>query len=328
MIRADSSFQDITPALAVVILIGCVLAALAQGIKAVRGEASTGGATGGALAIMLFGGLVATGLSVLPRILNKETGNENSEAKPDPSPTPPPLPETTTPADTGTPLKALLWIGVAIAAIALIAAIIWSISQLRQRQLRQRQQRQRKHLEAQKAQRKALEEAQAKIAERWKTVTDRHEAMRRNVLKAETDWDMLFDLPALTDIKIKATSKLYRAMRDAENAIPDMPATFTLSTDLNTLAYPKAVRAFEDSWEAAYANAQRISTTKIPAKELKTIQRIRALLTLAEGIGATDHERHTAYTQIRKMLGDLKTIKVPERALLHIEEKQRLALAV
>jgi len=323
MIRGDSSFQDITPALAVVILIGCVLAALAQGIKAVRGEASTGGATGGALAILLIGGLVATGLSVLPRILNKETGNENSEAKPDPSPTPTPLPETTTPADTGTSLMVLLWIGVAIAAIALIATIIWSISKLRQRQ-----QHQRKQLEAQEAQSKALEEAQAKIAERWKTVTDRHEAMRRNVLKAETDWDMLFDLPALTDIKIKATSKLYQAMRDAENAIPDMPATFTLSTDLNTLAYPKAVRAFEDAWEAAYANAQRISTIKIPAKELKTIQRIRALLTIAEGAGATDHERHTAYTQIRKMLGDLKTIKVPERALLHIEEKQRLALAV
>ncbi|MCS3494401.1 putative transporter YbjL [Arthrobacter sp. JUb119] len=255
--------------------------------------------------------------------MNKETGNENSEAKPDPSPTPTPLPETTAPADTGTPLMVLLWIGVAIAAIALIAAIIWSISKLRQRQ-----QRQRKQLEAQEAQRKALEEEQAKIAERWKTVTDRHEAMRRNVLKAETDWDMLFDLPALTDIKIRATSKLYRAMRDAENAIPDMPATFTLSTDLNTLAYPKAVHAFEDAWETAYANAQRISTTKIPAKELKTIQRIRALLTIAEGVGATDHERHTAYTQIRKMLGDLKTIKVPKRALLHIEEKQRLALAV
>lgn len=217
----------------------------------------------------------------------------------------------------------LLWIGVAIAAIALIAAIIWGISKLRHRK-----QLQRKQLEVQEAERKARDEEQAKIAARWKTVTDRHEAMRLNVLKAETDWDMLFDLPALTDIKLRATSKLYRAMRDAENTIPDMPDTFTLSTDLNTLAYPKAVRAFEDAWEAAYANAQRISTTKIPAKELKTIQRIRALLTLAEGVGATDHERHTAYTQIRKMLGDLKTIKVPERALLHIEEKQRLALAV
>lgn len=107
-----------------------------------------------------------------------------------------------------------------------------------------------------------------------------------------------------------------------------MPATFALSTDLNTLAYHKAVRAFEGAWEAAYAYAQRIGTTKIPAKELKTIQRIRALLILAEGVGATDHERHTAYTQIRKMLGDLKTIKVPDRDLLHIEEKQCLALVV
>lgn len=217
----------------------------------------------------------------------------------------------------------LLWIGVAIAAIALIAAIIWGISKLRHRKQLQRQQ-----LEVQEAQCKAQEEEQARIVARWKTVIDRHEAMRRNVIHAETDWDMLFDLPALTDIKVRATSRLYHAMRDAENAVPDMPATFTLSTDLNTLAYPKAVRAFEDAWETAYAYAQRISTTKIPAKELKTIQRIRALLTLAEGVGATDHERHTAYTQIRKMLGDLKTVKVPDRALLHIEEKQRLALAV
>lgn len=315
----DSSFQEIIPALVVVILLGCVLAALAQGIKAARGEASAGGA----LAILLIGGLVVTGLSVLPGILNKETGNENSEAKPNPSPAPPPLPETTTPADTGTPLMVLLWIGVAIAAIALIAAIIWGISKLRHRKQLQRQQ-----LEVQEAQCKAQEEEQARIVARWKTVIDRHEAMRRNVIHAETDWDMLFDLPALTDIKVRATSRLYHAMRDAENAVPDMPATFTLSTDLNTLAYPKAVRAFEDAWETAYAYAQRISTTKIPAKELKTIQRIRALLTLAEGVGATDHERHTAYTQIRKMLGDLKTVKVPDRALLHIEEKQRLALAV
>ncbi|ALG27801.1 hypothetical protein AOZ07_01490 [Glutamicibacter halophytocola] len=212
----------------------------------------------------------------------------------------------------------LLWIGVAVAAIALIAAIIWGISKLHRR----------KQLEAQEMERKAQDEEQTKLTARWQTVIDRHEAMRLNVLKAETDWDMLFDLPALTDIKIRATSRLYHAMRDAENTIPGMPTKFNLYTDLNTLPYPKAVRAFEDAWEAAYANAQRISTTKIPAKEQKTIQRIRALLTLAEGAGATDHERHTAYTQIHKMLGDLKTIKVPKRARLHIEEKQRLALAI
>ncbi|MFK0085570.1 hypothetical protein [Glutamicibacter sp. NPDC090743] len=140
--------------------------------------------------------------------------------------------------------------------------------------------------------------------------------------------NQMFDLPALTDVSVQATSKLYRAMRDAENAVIDMPEDFELYTNLDYLAYPKAVRAFEEDWDAAYANAQKISTTKIPAKELKTIQRIRALLTLAEGVGATDHERHTAYTQIRKMLGELKHVSVPDRALLHIEEKQRLALAV
>lgn len=47
---------------------------------------------------------------------------------------------------------------------------------------------------------------------------------------------------------------------------------------------------------------------------------------MAEGKGASPHERHTAYTQTRKLLGDLTVVQVPRRTLLAVETSQRLAL--
>lgn len=173
--------------------------------------------------------------------------------------------------------------------------------------------------EEEAAREKARREEQERIEARWATITDLHAHLRRKVADAETDWDTLFDLPALSDVSFRQTRALHRAMREAENAVAPMPAGFDEQSPMDRIPYVKKVHAFQDAWESALINARKVGTSKLPAEELRTIKRIRGLLRLAEGNGATENERQTAYAQIRRLLEDL-------RVVLAVEAGKRLAL--
>lgn len=264
-----------------------------------------------------------------------------------PSPTPTPTPEDLAPAEPEptqdpislpeieNPAALWTWIG-AIVAVLFIAVSVYlfvqKIHRDRVRKLELENQRLEAEAEAQRLaevesrRQKRLAEQRARIDARWATITDLHEQLKRRVVEAETDWDTLFSLPALTDVSFRQTRALHRAMRDAENAVIPMPAGFDERTAMDKIPYVKKVHAFEDAWKIALSNAQKVGTSKLPSDEQNTIKRIRQLLIMAEGTGASEHERANAYRQIRKLVGELRVLQLPTRAIAAIESQRLLAI--
>lgn len=225
-----------------------------------------------------------------------------------------------TPVDTGTPLAILLWLAVAIVAGIISVAIIWAAIILRRK------------MAAKDNERKVMEVEITRATDYWKSVIKRHEAIRSKILEAETDIDMLLKLPALTDISVEATSNLFRVLRDTENAdqrepggyadLESVPSVYELSK----AEYPTAVQNLEHAWSKAYSNASRIGTKNLPESDRKAIKRIRQLLTRVSGAGLNEHERASAYGQIKKLLNGLQSITVPQQAMDAIEAQHRLAI--
>lgn len=261
--------------------------------------------------------------------IHYQAGKTPADAEPTPSATP------SAPATDPVVLPpvqnlGVIWtyIGLTAAVVAILAAVYFFTQKVRRDRLTEREEENRRREEEERARKLAEEEARrlARIAAHWAKITDLHAELKRRVVDAETDWDMLFDMPALSDVSYRQTRALHRAMRDAENAAITMPDGFTADTPLSGIPYVKKVRAFQSAWDAAYTFAKKLGTAKLPAAEIRTIARIRTLLILAEGSGASEHERATAYDQIRKLLGDLRVVQLPPRALDAIEARRVLAI--
>ena len=167
---------------------------------------------------------------------------------------------------------------------------------------------------------------QARLEEKWKTITDRHRELLKNYLDAETDWDMLFNYPALTDLSVPTTAAMVRAMQAAADADDHRPENLDEDTDLSTMAYPKAVAAFGVAWDAALRHARKLGQSGIPAEERKQIRQIRDLLAIAEDTGATENERQMAYGQALSLIKKLRTVALPTKAMARIEGSRRLML--
>lgn len=162
--------------------------------------------------------------------------------------------------------------------------------------------------------RRAIED---EFASRWLAVKDLHQKMLRKITHAETDWDTLFFMPALSDMGVPATRKLYDAYREAENASDAIPRTPV--DDISVLAYPKAVYAFQAAWDAAEREARRIGQSRLTREERKTIKEIKNLLAIAENSAASPNEREIAYRRVQNLVKTLTQIVLPQAALAAIE---------
>ena len=315
-------------------------------VKKLMSPDGYGGSWAAALMMLLIGGALSSGGALLTSgALSKEPGEQQASSRPTASPptshpaetAPPPKPksEPFSLPEISNPGAMWTWIAVIAAGIALLIVLYFFVRKVHRDRLRAAQEAKEiaeAEAEAQRlaeekaAREKAAAEKKARIRARWTTIVDLHEELKRRVAEAETDWDTLFDLPALTDVSYRQTRALHRAMRDAENAVSPMPPGFDEQTQMERIPYVKKVHAFENAWNAAVANAKKVGTSKLPDEERKTIKSIRRLLLMAEGNGATPNERHTAYEQIRKLLSKLRVVQVPQRTLLAVESTQRLAL--
>ena len=229
----------------------------------------------------------------------------------DPSPTPPPVPVAASKDPIVLPeiqnLGTLWTVAGFILAAVIIGAIIFTMLRAI------RKDRRAQELEAAERER---------IRKRWQEqVEDVHNALRAKMVAAETDWDMLFTYPALSDTSYRATRNLHQAARAAELAATDMPADFDERTPLDSLPYMQAITALDKAWGVALKNAKKVGLRKVSDEERRTIGRIRTLLTIAEGAGASAADRDTAYAQIQKLVG-----KLPQRATLALEKRTQLAL--
>lgn len=180
------------------------------------------------------------------------------------------------------------------------------------------------------ANRRAEQQRQAKVraeAEaKWAKLVERHRALEAKVLHAETDWDMLFSYPALTDVNVPTTAAMFRAMNAASSAEVSMPEENLERATTAWHPYAQAVDDFALAWEAAYRHAKRLGQAGIPAEERKTVAEIRTLLAMAENSGSSDLERRHAYSRAQRLMGELTSYHLPEKALAQVEAASRLML--
>lgn len=157
----------------------------------------------------------------------------------------------------------------------------------------------------------------------WKNYQDTHQSLREKTLEIETDWDMIFKYPALMDGRVPTTRDFHRALKAANGASAEPPAELNLSMAIGDLHYPRLVTAAEESWDVAWAFAQRAGTGLIPQEERKKVDQIVQLLKLARDGGGSEHERAVAYERATKLMGELHFVKVPEAALRAISAEAR-----
>lgn len=159
----------------------------------------------------------------------------------------------------------------------------------------------------------------------WGVYKARHANLKKKFYESQTDWQMLFDFPSLQDLRVPETQELIKALDTADAVDSTIPSSIDIEESLTEYAYPKAVDELGKTWEIALSHAKRVGQKGLSKNERYTIAKIRKALTLAER-GATDGERANAYATIKRLIGELETVVLPERALQAIEAKHMLAI--
>ncbi len=169
--------------------------------------------------------------------------------------------------------------------------------------------------------------ARIRLEEEWQAVVEQHESLLRQYLHAETDWDMLFNYPALIDVTVPSTSRMISAMHEAGQLSRSFPAAeITDTTNIASLQYPRAVAQFQLAWDQAEAYARKAGQSMLPAADRKTIREIRICLDMAEDPAASSQERLLAARRARSLMDSLTSLNVPLKALDAIESVQRLSI--
>lgn len=330
LLSAFQGFSDIFIWMGTMVGIICIIAALVMLLKKFMTPDPLGPSWGMIIMLMIMAPAFLFGVPFL--FSTDENAEPVAEATPSPEPTatsePKPTSDPISLPEIENPAVLWTWLGIAVVVLALLFSIYVFVQRVHRDRVKklELEQKARELAEAEARRQREAAERQARIEARWATITDLHAELKRRIVDAETDWDTLFTLPALSDVSYRQTRALHRAMREAENAVIPMPEGFDERTPMEKIPYVKKVHAFEDAWKIALSHAQKLGTSKLPDEELRTIKRIRQLLVLAEGSGASEFERATAYEQIQKLLGELRVVQLPNRVRAAIESHRRLAI--
>lgn len=287
----------------------------------------------GSVAVPLFGSLMClSGVYFLPQLLGVSSGEASEGPSPEatpptPSAAAPIASPTMTPSSRPQPSESadltvmFITLGV-LAGLILLVILIWLIAAVIRRSGRA--------LAESKAATTERERARNRLQSAWDAYRTRHDELLREYLHAETDWDSLFFLPALTDPTEHATSDMLQAMRTANtmrDVAGELPSIADAETDLTQLPYPRAVDEYAKAWEIAKRNAKRIGQSRIPKEQRRTIAQIRTLLDFAQDGAASEVERELSYRRAQNLIDTLTSITIPERTLLALSQSQNPALS-
>lgn len=244
-------------------------------------------------------------LSNIPKILEG--------AQPQKSVTPAPSSSTPTPVPTSSnsnpDLENTLTILGILAAALVIILLGWIIVR-----------RIRRDVAASRAERQRLNSLREAQEKTWRKYEDDYNKVVTQVLATETDWDTIFFKPSLNDTSIRVVGKAWRTYHRVSSMDRSLPTGLDPEADVSTLAWPKAVTELVRAWKAADDYATKIGQKKLPPQERKTIKAIRTYLKIAEGDGASDNERQSAYRQIHKLIQKLTRVTIPNKARTLITE--------
>ena len=148
-----------------------------------------------------------------------------------------------------------------------------------------------------------------------------HDAVSRRWLDHELDAAKVIDYPLMTDMREPLTREFHRAKRRADALRPEVDEQPDAAL---AREYREAVEAFEDSFEAALAEARRRAQHDFTDAERRRLQTARMLVGIAIDDAATAAERQSAYRRARAELDGL--IVLPDATAADIE--QRIAGAI
>lgn len=158
----------------------------------------------------------------------------------------------------------------------------------------------------------------------WKEIMDNHTRIRAEWMTYETDLLKMIDYPMLTDMSEPVTIELHKALKNAvlhsPKSLKGLDRVSFVDSD-----YAKAVSELDTAWHVAESKAKLANWSKFDKEEQKSLQRAKDLLNLAMDSGATASERQISYKAAMKALKGL--INAPEKTILTIEDKIRLAVA-
>jgi hypothetical protein len=182
----------------------------------------------------------------------------------------------------------LLWGGLGVGGLTLLALSGWGMSRLfHHRATRRRRQH-------------ALEHAHD-------TVAAAYGAYLADVLQ----W---LDRPTLDDVSVPQTAALVEALAAADDA--------RRSEDIDR--YQRAVTALSTAWKAADDHARKTGLRHLEPDERHSVELARKLLKTALDGSGSEHERRSAYTKARTLLDGI--LVVPPKAIEALEAKHRLAV--
>lgn len=222
------------------------------------------------------------------------------------SDTPPPAP---TDSDSNPGLdNALIILGIIVVALAIIF-LAWILVR-----------RIRRDIAASRAERQRINSLRATQASTWKKYEDDYDKVVAQVLATEVDWDTIFFKPSLNDTSIPVVGKAWSTYHRVASMDRTFPSGLNPETDVTTLSWPTAVTELVRAWKAADDYATKIGQKRLPPQERKTIKAIRMYLKIAEGDGASENERQSAYRQIHKLTQKLTRVTIPNKARTLITE--------
>ena len=247
----------------------------------------------------------------------KPKASKNSSPASDPTPTADPTPDST--PDSGdtditrlgdsplgfTGAEVLYVLGCLLALILLIALVVGGVSYARSRK--------RKSVEAREAAEQAKAEEEARLDRVWTESVERHDHVRDESMRHQTDIDLVLSMPVINDMSEPKTAAYIEALAKAADLAHDTRPSSAEAVE----AYAKATRDAERAWGAAVRNAHLVRLSKFSPEERKTIQQVAKLMKRAEH-ETTPEARKSYFEQATRMLNNL--IEIPAPAVEAIEQ--------
>lgn len=259
---------------------------------------------------------IATWMLSLPSEITLPDVSPSVSTSAEPTPTPTPIPTVTVMATPPPRTSGSLESDLIVAGITLGAAVLIGLIYLLLRKYFA--------VRPEQVEKRRLRKSDLALAQvQWKDYVERFEKTKRKVAQAEMDWNMIFDLPALRDPSVDVTHRMHVALRDASIALDGvvLPKGAT-TTEVEAMAFPKAVIEFERAWEVAYNNAVHVGQSFLSAEEREVLTKMKHLVALATNGGATDAERVLAYQRIQALSKRLR-VPIQQDVMLALESSVR-----
>lgn len=168
----------------------------------------------------------------------------------------------------------------------------------------------------------------------WGRIQELHREVEQKFLDSQTQWETVIERPAMTDVTVETTAAMieaYTQLRHTDDTRPDWldESAIDFHTEIPEIAdepYYLRVTTFSRAYQAADAYARRVGTSLVPDEERRTLERVAKLIERASHPRTPQAERQSSYARAIEMLRDLTYVHVPERAMIALHERARLAL--